>query len=1091
MAQPADVGRQPYRNFTHRDYVGHIQNWAIVQDHRGVMYAGNNNGVLEYDGNTWKTIPINGNIARCLDVDEYGRVWVGAQDDMGYLAADSTGNLFFKSLKGMVSCSGHEIGLTRQVCATPSGVYFSTNSCIVKINGNEVTHYSPKTYFHRTYSVSDKVFSVQPGVGLTVLKNDTLMLAPQGEFFENILIYAMVPFDEYTILIATQSDGFFLYNTQGLSDETVEYTSNFLTRFYTNDDSFFSENWVYCGVALNNNLFAFGTYRGGVALIDKKGQIVQRIGKAEGIQDETVWNITADNQDNLWMALNNGISYVAINSPITFWDKESGPQGVLQSVLTTQYGLYASTNAGVFLLEKGEFKRVEGILDLSWGITKVKSSDNREAILVGTGNGIYQIEGLNARLIKYGDVGAINIFQSKKFENHLFVGLYDGLGVIKYLNGQWVYVGKFSETTGRIWFVEEDGNGVWFVLRHKGVAKAFVNDIDKLQFDSLNVYTDFTHKLNFDEEDRLLNVAGKLRFSTTKGLYYFHMPSNSFKPDTSLGLQYTQGKLGINILRKDQLDYLWFESYEKAFERSLMRAKVIGDTSLMLLPAEFNEFPKMVFTDVNTTENGVAWIAGVDGLYQFNPMATSHKIRIPSILIRSVTSAGKVLFGGNVSRECPDGYFECISKATTISAKNTISYKDNSVGFTFASPFFGQQDNVKFSYQLVGFDSTWSEWVSAQSKEYTNLPYGKYAFRVKAMSVYDVESSVAEFRFEVEPPWYKSSGMYVVYVFLLLGLVMLVVAIKTRMLKATNMKLQRLVDERTHEISEQQKYIIQKNDVLSLQKEEIESQRDELDFRNQQTKASIEYALTIQKAILPSKSYIDRYFDSFILYRPKDVVSGDFYWFSKVKRSDGSVKLIFAVVDCTGHGVPGALMSMIGSRILSEIVEVRRIFDPAEILDTLSTMLNRVLSQKANQGFDSMDASICTFEQVTPQRYLVAFAGANRPLVYVSQGSQVLNVIRGNRKSIGGILPDIDKDFETHLIDLAIGDSIFMYTDGLSDQNNQLNKKFTTNRLHSIFSAHISESMEAMGGALEEEIMKFKGNEPQRDDITVVGLRLK
>ena len=285
MAQPADVGRQPYRNFTHRDYVGHIQNWAIVQDHRGVMYAGNNNGVLEYDGNTWKTIPINGNIARCLDVDEYGRVWVGAQDDMGYLAADSTGNLFFKSLKGMVSCSGHEIGLTRQVCATPSGVYFSTNSCIVKINGNEVTHYRPKTYFHRTYSVSDKVFSVQPGVGLTVLKNDTLMLAPQGEFFENILIYAMVPFDEHTILIATQSDGFFLYNTQGLSDETVEYTSNFLTRFYTNDDSFFSENWVYCGVALNNNLFAFGTYRGGVALIDKKGQIVQRIGKAEGIQD--------------------------------------------------------------------------------------------------------------------------------------------------------------------------------------------------------------------------------------------------------------------------------------------------------------------------------------------------------------------------------------------------------------------------------------------------------------------------------------------------------------------------------------------------------------------------------------------------------------------------------------------------------------------------------------------------------------------------------------------------------------------------------------------------------------------------------------
>ncbi|PKP36380.1 MAG: hypothetical protein CVT98_08100, partial [Bacteroidetes bacterium HGW-Bacteroidetes-15] len=258
-----EIGRLPFKNFSHRDYLGHFQNWAVIQDFRGMIYSCNNSGVLEYDGNDWRIISINNAIARCIDSDSNGRIWVGGQDEFGYLAPDSLGSMVYHSLNHLVDVGCLPFGMVRQVFATDNGIFFSANNCLFRVNGSKVDTWYPKTFFHRTYHVFDRIFSVQPEIGLTVQVNDTLILVPEGERFANTRVYAMVKYDEESILIATQSEGFFLYKISALMNGKVSTKVDILEPFQTSDDNFFKENWVYNGIVLPNGLFAFGTYRGG------------------------------------------------------------------------------------------------------------------------------------------------------------------------------------------------------------------------------------------------------------------------------------------------------------------------------------------------------------------------------------------------------------------------------------------------------------------------------------------------------------------------------------------------------------------------------------------------------------------------------------------------------------------------------------------------------------------------------------------------------------------------------------------------------------------------------------------------------------
>lgn len=293
--------------------------------------------------------------------------------------------------------------------------------------------------------------------------------------------------------------------------------------------------------------------------------------------------------------------------------------------------------------------------------------------------------------------------------------------------------------------------------------------------------------------------------------------------------------------------------------------------------------------------------------------------------------------------------------------------------------------------------------------------------------------------------------------------------------------------------------IINQSEAIMQQNEEIKSQRDELEQINnllishtENIEASIRYAKTIQQAILPEKSSLDVFFENFIVYKPRDIVSGDFYWFSKVTDFETQQeKYLLAVVDCTGHGVPGAFMSVIGSRLITEIVTEHKILTPSNILVQLNRLVNQVLRQDKSESFDGMDVALCLFDFNSSNGVKLTFSGANRPLLYLRKGENEFQTLRGSRKTIGGIMPDIDAEFADHDFIFNPGDIIVLNTDGIIDQNGDGKTKFSYQRLQQCILENAEEPMQLIGEQLDTAFEEFRGLQNQRDDATVIGIRFK
>jgi serine phosphatase RsbU (regulator of sigma subunit) len=282
------------------------------------------------------------------------------------------------------------------------------------------------------------------------------------------------------------------------------------------------------------------------------------------------------------------------------------------------------------------------------------------------------------------------------------------------------------------------------------------------------------------------------------------------------------------------------------------------------------------------------------------------------------------------------------------------------------------------------------------------------------------------------------------------------------------------------------------NHKINQQNLQIQQQKNKLQLQNTKLNDSLTYAENIQHAILPVKSQLNQVFNTFILYRPKDIVSGDFYWYTQVNGKELTHPLTFlAVVDCTGHGVPGAFMSMIGNRIFNEIISEKRVLDPAQILYHLNDYIVEVLKQERTDNTDGMDVCLIRMEHHNQPVKEIRYAGARRPLYYFRQSKGEIEKLKGDRYSIGGINKNKkQKEFHSQKLNLENGDLMYLTTDGIFDQVNDNSKRFSSRRFLQIINHNIHQPMEFQGKRLEEELICFKGESEQRDDITVVGVKI-
>ncbi|MGB3946787.1 MAG: tetratricopeptide repeat protein [Bacteroidia bacterium] len=285
----------------------------------------------------------------------------------------------------------------------------------------------------------------------------------------------------------------------------------------------------------------------------------------------------------------------------------------------------------------------------------------------------------------------------------------------------------------------------------------------------------------------------------------------------------------------------------------------------------------------------------------------------------------------------------------------------------------------------------------------------------------------------------------------------------------------------------QTQFAIEKSETESeihrLKNVQLKKAYEQIEEKNKNILDSINYAKRIQQAILPSDNEVKKILpNSFVLYMPKDVVSGDFYW---VQKKDNNI--LFAAIDCTGHGVPGAFMSMIGNTLLNEIVNDRGVIKPSEILEHLREGIIKALKQtgEAGENQDGMDIAICALNE---QKQQLQFAGANNPLWIVS--NNILTEIKADKQPIG-IYYGNAKPFTNHIVNLNKGDVVYIFTDGYADQiGGDLQKKFKYKQLQQLIETHFKSDMQLQQKIYHQAINNWKGELEQIDDILLMGIRI-
>ena len=264
------------------------------------------------------------------------------------------------------------------------------------------------------------------------------------------------------------------------------------------------------------------------------------------------------------------------------------------------------------------------------------------------------------------------------------------------------------------------------------------------------------------------------------------------------------------------------------------------------------------------------------------------------------------------------------------------------------------------------------------------------------------------------------------------------------------------------------------NKLLLVKNKEIEE-------KNNDILSSITYAKRIQEAILPQDKIVKEYLqESFIFYKPKDIVSGDFYWMEQVEN-----KILFAAVDCTGHGVPGAFMSIVGNNGLNRAVREEKLTKPSEILESLNEYVIHSLSQKGQNINDGMDIALCCLDLKANK---LQFSGANNPLYLIrNKEEKEVDVVKGDRSYIGG-----DHTlFTNHELLLSEGDIIYIFSDGFADQfGGENDKKFSYKRLKELFLEISSQNMREQKEKLAATFKHWKGVQEQLDDVCVIGVKI-
>jgi len=1037
-----------------------VQVNAIEQDALGFIWLGTNNGLIKYDGVVFTQYTeqdsLYNNIITSLTFDSINNcLWIGHEN----------GKISVLNKYGIHKFNPEEGLSTREI----SSIYIDSKGILWFNTLNEGIYFYKGKNRKRLYNLNTDDGLLDNYVYNMCQYNDSIYYFATDKGISVYNINSKLFFDEIT----TQD---------GLPDNLVKdieihppylwigMHDGGVCRYHLDKKTFSHiAPWDFGALnhiqVTNNNEIYVCTDKNGVVKIqyDKKHHAwYSNYKKNHGLSDVRTKTLFYDREHNLWIGTKKGLS-IRKNNNIEFFDNNSGfnLSQVFSITLDHNNRFWLATQDGLFIHYRDEmgYLTTKQILDIP---------EFELALFISVYTDYYG----NVWAGTYG-FGALCI-------NPI---------TLEYK----VYSTKNNLASNDVFNITGDSLNIWFSTAGGGVSRLSLSD-----------YSSFT---NFNTENGLssnyvfsiyLENPNKAWLATDGGGISIIEFNKAFKYKNtyldSLGSKVygivpdTSGNIWVNIA-----EHGIFSINQNNESIHLNEINKLSSSNVQAIICNFNNQivaasnQGIDIIDINSLfiekygeESGVSYLKpNLNAIY---------KDRQDNIYIGTAT--GMLKYNNHIHDTLIKPQLIITSKRLFLNevseGEHKFNYKQNNFSFGFTALWYQSPEPLLYRYKLEGYDMDWSPESTVRTVTYPKLPHGSYKFVIQAKlpSGVWVKSKAGTYSFHIKPPFWKTPWFIILIVILGVLAVYAFINYRTRKLLRDKEILENEVVKRTAEIWQQKEEIESQRDEIEAQRNYVVEQHEKIQIQHKDIQASITYASRIQQAVLPPMENFDKLLpEYFVFFKPRDIVSGDFYYLNTAHN-----KVIIAAADCTGHGVPGAFMSLLGVSLLNQIVgQLPNKFKACDILNELRSEIKKALRQDNSDGStkDGMDISLSVIDFKNKN---LDFAGAFNPLLIIRNGEAL--EYKGDKMPIGVFMKDFI-DFKNIEIELFENDMLYMYSDGFQDQfGGDKNRKFLPKRLRALLLENSSKPMNEQSQILDKTLTKWKGETHQIDDILIIGIRI-
>ncbi len=743
----AQVLTPKVKAFMSYDYHAGLQNWKVELDAYGRVYVANNEGLLVYDGATWKLFQTpNKTIVRSIHIDSnLNRIYVGAQDEIGYFEIGPDGNLRYVSLLNSLPEEDRYFEDVWSIHSFQGKLFFQTNKKVLIYSEEGFESYDPENKVDFLSHENGELLLHDISKGLLRYSERGWTVFGTHPDWKTKGIRGVIRQENEEYLILTHNGDCYRLLKNGKVISGVTLASGALRGLKVNMVG-----------SLRKGVWAVGTMDGQIILIDDHGILLKKLNKDNGLKMGAIRSVTADVMNNIWIGTDVGVAYIGVDDPLQMIVPNT--QQPTKIYDASYYGgtLYLATAHGLLRLnEDQQYVKLDDRIGEVWNLQQIGSK-----LFVFYENGLAEVEGHQLRQIVQGKgTWMLSSEEVKQKVGFHLLGTYQGLSWLGFnsvaSSVEYPVTDQVQMSTRFLWY-DVSHNMVWLSHPYRGITK--VNFDSGGNFRSAKTYHT-ADGLPSDMNNYVFHIQGQLVVSTADGLYTYSADRDRFvKSDFYHSIF---GNKLVQYIEEDSDGNIWFVNEKKV-------GVVYFDGNRSLENVKVYYFPELTgrliagFEKINPVSSNKVLFGGYEGLFQLDFDQFRKRNGLFGVLVSSVKSVGaveKVLYGG---------FSQANLQQDHLTISHPIDYADNAIEIVYAVPGL-QEYHVTYSSLLVGVDKDWSSWSTEQKRSYFNLPPGKYEFQVRAKNNVDQLSPIQTISFEILPPWYLTILAKALYVILTMG----------------------------------------------------------------------------------------------------------------------------------------------------------------------------------------------------------------------------------------------------------------------------------------------------------------------------------